>query len=108
MSMNIVPIQPEPAQAKPAGDEPRVIAWQNPPRSGRGKWNAVAAQLKANPNRWALIETNAATSHVHAINAGQIIAFQPAGTFQARSIGVDRNKNRARELYARYIGEEQL
>lgn len=85
------------------------IEWKNPPApKGRGNTNQeyekIAAELRKHPGQWALVAHDIPTSKVGNIKHGLYAAFRPAGAFEACSRGVTPNKNRAAELYVRYIG----
>jgi hypothetical protein len=83
------------------------MKWQDVPPTDRShngrpiKWQKEAAELRANPKRWALLTT--AVSRPRAaqtalrIRNGVSRAFGPAGTFEAAARGCD--------VYARYVGD---
>jgi hypothetical protein len=74
------------------------ITWEDPPRTKpRNDWGKIAETLRANPGKWAVIET-ASTAYCAFIRQGRTKAFQPAGSFEAT---LQNHK-----LYARYIGVE--
>lgn len=82
-----------------------AFKWQDPPaaamRKGAGKHAAIAAELRANPGRWALVlEGN---SNSHAINKGLIACYLPAGSFESVA---RRRADGKSDTYARYIGGE--
>lgn len=80
------------------------IKWQEPPADARGrdKWGPVADELRAQPGRWALVAEGVSASMSTAFKRGRIIAFQPAGSFEA----VTRNVVDGRaDIYARYVGK---
>lgn len=85
-----------------------VIRWEAPPaervRPRRiAEWDAVADDLRARPSEWALIATGAQhTGTAGQINAGRIVCFAPAGSFEAQRQLVDDEIR----VYARYVGEE--
>ena len=89
------------------------MEWKDPPKrvtAGRhGKWREEAAELKANPGKWALLTTfggrennhNARTMAAN-VKSGRYASFRPRGHFEATSaITADGT---ATEVYARYIG----
>lgn len=92
-------------------EPPEKIDWTSPPppkQRGRpkgSKWDALAAELKANPGRWARIGEDIPTSIVSVINHGDRLCFQPAGAFEA----VTRNHTSRwqADVYVRYVGENQ-
>jgi hypothetical protein len=70
------------------------------PRNG-AEHAAIAAALKANPGRWALILRGVNRSTAGNIKSGMIKAY-PRGEFEARSNGTDA----AADIYARYVGPQ--
>lgn len=91
-----------------------TIEWQNPPggstRHGIDPltdWFAVAAALKTQPGRWALVLKDVGQAHVYRINKGRNMAFRD-GVYEA----VGRNSNHYDkpahiDLYVRYIGPKE-
>lgn len=84
-----------------------LVRWQDPPESRkRGRrpsahWRAVAALLKDNPGRWAVIwEGPRQGALANRVSTGQS-AFAPAGAFEA----MERPENGIHRVYARYVGE---
>ena len=81
-----------------------ALNWQEPPaRARRGRsspFDEIAAELRANPKRWALVKhydkPSSAAGYGSHINGAGTAAF-PAGEFEAVSRGGD--------LYVRYTGE---
>ena len=80
------------------------MKWQEPPRGSKGPSQILlteAAELRANPKRWALIITRptdkSASQFAFRIRNGLNAAWRPAGTFEAVSRGCD--------VYARYMGD---
>lgn len=83
------------------------LTWEEPPVKGRNRnnWDAIAASLKANPNRWAVVAENVSASTGTHIRHGRLTAFAPEGTFEARVAGAKaENGGRADKIYARYVG----
>lgn len=83
------------------------LTWEEPPVKGRNRnnWDAIAASLKANPNRWAVVAENVSASTGTHIRHGRLTAFAPEGTFEARVSGAKAdNGGRADKIYARYVG----
>jgi hypothetical protein len=72
-----------------------AITWEQPPGKDRQNWAEIAEALRANPDRWAKIES-ASTAYCSFIKQGRTKAFQPAGSFEARL--------RGGKVYARFIG----
>ena len=83
------------------------IEWREPEPTKHGphpKWTAVAEELKANPQQWAMVgvyKRSSASTTAARINRGEIVAFSPVRSFEAcaRAIGDDQY-----ELFARYVG----
>ena len=83
------------------------LTWEEPPVKGRNRndWDAIAASLKANPNRWAVVAENVSASTGTHIRHGRLTAFAPEGAFEARVSGAKAdNGGRAEKIYARYVG----
>lgn len=87
-------------------DDYGVLEWADPPTppvNWRRKYEAVAAQLKAQPGRWARVNTygssNAAQSSASKINNSGTPSF-PKGQFEA----VARCTEDSNDLYLRYVG----
>ena len=88
-----------------------TIKWQDPPQPTKGravsaKWLAIAATLRANPGRWALISDDMSTAMVSHINNGRLAALRPDedGYFTARSSRDSTVHRSGRgDLYARYL-----
>ena len=80
-----------------------ALNWQEPParaRRGHSPFDEIAAELRTNPKRWALVRhydnPDSAAGYASMINRAGTAAF-PAGEFEAVSRGGD--------LYVRYTGE---
>ena len=91
-----------------------VLRWEEPPnrrQSKAARWASVAAELRARPGEWAVIEetgTNTTTaSTVQYIKKGDG-PFAPIGAFEAISRS-ERGENRLikTQVYARYVGGAQ-
>lgn len=83
------------------------LTWEEPPVKGRNRndWESIAASLKANPNKWAVVAENVSASTGTHIRHGRLTAFAPEGTFEARVSGAKAdNGGRAEKIYARYVG----
>jgi hypothetical protein len=90
-----------------------VIRWEEPPPgrpagretgNGNSRWNAVAAELRAHPGRWALIREGESGSGLAThIRQGHIACFTPAGDFDA----VSRQARGVNRVYARYVGDPE-
>lgn len=81
------------------------VKWEDPPpkrQSGRpvgtGKFESIAASLKANPNRWALVQEG--------VKPGCVRNWRRRG-FETgiRTAGTDQNGSRIFNIYARYNEE---
>lgn len=74
------------------------MEWQDPPeRNTRYDWQAIAEQLRQNPQRWAKVETKS-TTYSTLIQRGQVKAFRPAGAYETRT-----SKG---ALFIRFVGGE--
>ena len=83
------------------------LTWEEPPVKGRNRndWDTIAASLKANPNKWAVVAENVSASTGTHIRHGRLTAFSPKGAFEARVSGAKAdNGGRAEKIYARYVG----
>lgn len=83
------------------------LTWEEPPVKGRNRndWESIAASLKANPNKWAVVAENVSASTGTHIRHGRLTAFAPEGAFEARVSGAKAdNGGRAEKIYARYVG----
>lgn len=85
------------------------MKWEDPPPDARftrrhEPWEQVAQRLRDDPLRWAVVAEGANPSLVTKIRKGQILAFQPAGHFDATSRGT---RTKDVKIYARYIGEKE-
>lgn len=101
---------------KPEPQEPaRVIRWEEPTPGrhrgnlgvGRSRYEAVAAELRANPGRWALIyeaEGDSRAALATHIRMGQVQCFSPCGDFDA----VSRRIEGVERVYARYVGDGEV
>lgn len=85
-----------------------MIKWQDPPAEAGRKfarklaYEDETAVLRAEPGRWALLDelTDRDRAHrlVDNIHRGNLAAFRPPGSFEARSLGT--------KVWARYVGTE--
>lgn len=80
-----------------------TLVWETPPkrRPSRISWQREAHELRTRPTHWARL-TERTTSHsarsmVYQINSGALVAFQPAGDFEACA--------RDNVVWARYLGD---
>lgn len=72
----------------------------------RTKYEDIAAQLRKNPRRWALIRDDCevrktAQETGYHIQNGKTLAFRPAGAFEARAVTSEAGVH---QVWARYIG----
>lgn len=96
------------------------IEFEDPPPQYRGGGGRPAchlpeaAELRGKPGRWAVLcvrpSRNKASCMAHQIRTGGLMAFGPAGAFQAMARTVDVRQDdgsRLREfrVYARFVGE---
>lgn len=86
------------------------MKWEDPPEaahdySSRTAWAREAAELRANPGRWAVItecsDKTRAYSLAHNIRQGRLKAFRPEGSFSAKA----RTQDGVHKVYARYVKE---
>lgn len=92
----------------PRDPNPAGLVWEEPPaRIQRSPYDEIAAALRTNPGRWAVIHTlpltdkKAAWRRASAINQGKPAGLRPtlAGQFEA----VARTTDTDVRVYARYI-----
>ena len=89
------------------------LEWAEPPADARHaprqtKWSRIAAELRANPGKWAKVQTGVSSAAVVTrINHGIAAGFVPAGAFQGRSTfaGFDERGVGLFDVYARFVGE---
>ncbi len=81
------------------------MKFQDPPKAGNCKYDhqSIAAELKANPGRWALVFENVFSSLSVSIKSGRLAAYRPAGSFEALSASRNGSTNKA-DIYVRYVG----
>lgn len=85
-----------------------VIRWEDPgprTRAPAGDYWKIAAELRANPGRWAVVREGTRMTvigHGTSIQTGKIEAFRPAGSFEATC----RSRDGKVVVYARYVGED--
>lgn len=94
----------------------RIIEWKTPSEPRRGgrtskhddAYKAVSDNLRLNPERWALIATNANVNLAEGIKRGRNRFFRPAGSFEATVRGTKRQDGKivASEIYARFVGKD--
>ena len=91
-----------------------ALRWEDPPahrRTGPRKpgqdWIPIAAALRANPGRWAIVNVESnrsdAAQTANRISSGRIQSFYPVGRFEAVARTVDGECR----VYARYTGGAQ-
>lgn len=80
--------------------------WTSEPpsqRRPRRDWSGTAEDLRAHKGEWTKVDSNTSspglTSH---INRGHLVAFRPAGDFEARST---KNPEGKYDIHARFVGE---
>jgi hypothetical protein len=91
------------------------VEWKDPEPSRRAAWQSrneeyreLAETLQANPNRWALVATEAGPMLAQVIKLAKNQHFRPAGSFEATVRGTKKVDGRliASEIYARYVGDK--
>jgi hypothetical protein len=93
-----------------------IIRWAEPPHAyavdptrggSRGsQWDGIAAELRANPGRSAVVfagPRNTVSSFANQIRIGGFTCFTPPGSFAVTRHTVPGT--RVVELYAKYVGE---
>ena len=69
-----------------------------------GKHAGIAAKLRARPGEWALILRAASPTIAEQIRKGGLVAFRPAGAYEAVSRRNGNASAKRVEIYARYVG----
>ena len=84
-----------------------------PPRPGRKpanrpKYYAFAEALRKNPGKWGVLGDDINTALAWQIRSGKVVAFQPAGHFEAvcRATGKELKKSRG-TVYVRFLGPQE-
>lgn len=92
---------------------PRVLRWEMPPaarskggesRSSWSRYKPIAEELRARRGEWGVVyegPKHFAAGLVTHIQTGAVVAFAPAGDFEACS----RVNGHIRTVYARYLGD---
>lgn len=89
-----------------------IVAFQDPPADasqragGNARYRLVSEQLKERPGEWALVDQDWWQALKNQIEAGTIVAFQPAGAFEAKHVREEGHKAGRAAIYARYVGTE--
>lgn len=80
------------------------LKWVEPPtnKGPHGKWAEIADELRARPNEWALVASQASLSYSSALRSGSAPGWT-RGEFEVRTVGNDVSRTRG-DIYARYIG----
>jgi hypothetical protein len=82
------------------------IEWADPPALvNRTDWAAIATALRSRPGQWAKVKTGTSSQVAAAIKSGQYRAFQPAGSFEARTSKTATGTDGQSDIYARFVGE---
>lgn len=98
-------------------EQKQIVRWEDPPPPARGKggggpgvfrsrYDSIAAELRANPGRWAVVDVVDTARErggglVTQITGGHLLCFKPAGDFEA----VGRWRGAVLTTYARYLGD---
>jgi hypothetical protein len=73
-------------------------------------WFSIAEELQAVPNVWAIVlpKTPQSSRALH-IGRGMLVAFRPAGSFEAvtRANGKNAEGKPVYDIYARFVGVEK-
>jgi len=87
------------------------MQWEDPPvmpTTSRLYWDSIAAELRKQPGRWALVVAGAPyRERATYIRTGRIAAFRPIGAFEAAAHPIHENGRTSYNIYARYIGGEE-
>lgn len=75
----------------------------SPHRRRKFDWEAIAEELRAHPNQWAIVAENDYTGVASQIKNGTYKAFRPVGRWEATVRGVDLKTGKAAKIYARYV-----
>jgi hypothetical protein len=93
-------------------EQHKIVRWEvPPPAKSRGSsepssgYAGIAAELRANPGRWAVVKEQASRYSGLAthIRMGQMICFTPSGDFEATT----RRLGERTVVYARYVGDSE-
>jgi hypothetical protein len=84
-----------------------ALVWQDPPASKRGprttKHADAAAEMRANPGRWALVGGPAKScGSANLIRSAKVSAYAPAGSFETTT---RRRPDGRFDIYARFVGD---
>jgi hypothetical protein len=89
------------------------IEWQDPPPRRGSKnidWYKIASELQARPGEWAYLGRLPAGS-AGSIKHGHLLAFKPAGSFDAMSrhyeVSAEENVGPTAETWAKYVGANE-
>jgi len=88
---------------------------QNPPPANSGRpasngqsvridWYEVADLAKANPGEWIKVDGLAHSANAYQVRTAHLVAFRPAGAFEATLRNRDKEQKGRAELYVRFIG----
>lgn len=88
-------------------DDGSGLKFGDPPTTYRKEkaydWAAILAELKANPEKWALLEQHGKVSVHNAIKAGKIRNFHPTMGVDSRTANTDYSaKPRRAEIWIQY------
>jgi len=87
------------------------MKWEEPSATSAGRparqdWAAIASELRANPRRWAVIDTDTGATATSNLRAERNRHFRPSSDWEFASRGWDASTHRYAKLYGRYIGEQ--
>lgn len=90
-----------------------VIRWEEPPAEHGNarpkkplKYQAVADELRANPNRWAVVADDLSTGGSGTLAFNIRKGVRPWGDgFEAKTVGPLGGRRGTAKVYARYVGE---
>ena len=89
------------------------LKFQDPParqyggRSASRDWAAIAAELRRNPGRWALVAEGVSVGNSAGIRSGRNSAFRPIGAFEVTERTVPDTNRRMVDVYMRFVGGDE-
>ena len=79
-----------------------IVRWQDPPARGRDRYANAAAELKANPGQWGVVqEVDESKSTNSSYIRKALVSVLGEGNVEVREAAIDGGK---RAVFARYTG----
>lgn len=78
------------------------LRWGEPAPRAWTDWEEVARKLRDRPGDWARVGIYARSVASH-VRSGRIVAFRPAGAYEARSVPTDQPGRAV--LWVRFVGD---